>query len=382
MIVQMTSGQLDARLADIDALGGDWDALVTRMARPSPFMLSAWLREWRHHQGDGAAARVLVAMDQGSLRGGLPVEVHHGRTARMLRLMGDPAVRYGDAVVSNGDLAATRALLDAGLARTDYDFVAFSDVSAGSALESELLERGAHIVKQVPCPVMDLDEPLDAVLRRKMSAKQRSTLRRKRKKLSANRRVELTVATAPRDVSDCLEDCFAVHRKGWGHRADTSLFGTEAGRDFYRAVTPRLALGRHVVITLLRVNQEAVAFDYCFRVGEAMYLHRLAFDPAWGACSPGFLTTLDTIEHGFTTGVRRFEFGAGAASYKLALADRDEPLRTLVGLPRTWVGRAAQRRVRAVSGLREQARTNQAARRLRAHAERTEITRLFRRSPS
>ena len=72
-----------------------------------------------------------------------------------------------------------------------------------------------------------------------------------------------------------------------------------------------------------------------------MYVHRIAFDPAFGRFSPGVINTLDAIETAAAEGATRVEFLGGAERYKVELADHLEPLYQGFGLAGSLRGRAA-----------------------------------------
>ena len=87
-------------------------------------------------------------------------------------------------------------------------------------------------------------------------------------------------------------------------------------------------------IVTLRLDGRAIAFHYYFALFERMYVHRLAFDPAYARYSPGLVNTLDAIATAAREGARRVEFLGGSERYKLELADGVEPMHRLIGLPR------------------------------------------------
>jgi CelD/BcsL family acetyltransferase involved in cellulose biosynthesis len=89
-----------------------------------------------------------------------------------------------------------------------------------------------------------------------------------------------------------------------------------------------------------KVDGRAIAFHYYFALQGRMYLHRVAFDPAFARFSPGLLNILDTLEIGAAEGLTHVEFLGGAERYKLELADRMEPLYLGLGLANSAVGGA------------------------------------------
>ena len=95
-----------------------------------------------------------------------------------------------------------------------------------------------------------------------------------------------------------------------------------------------------------------------------MYVHRLAFDPAYSRSSPRLVNTLDTIEAASDEGLKRVEFLGGGERYKVELADRFEPLgRARAGLGATCA-RVRQRRARRDSAARQRLKRSERLHRL------------------
>ena len=64
---------------------------------------------------------------------------------------------------------------------------------------------------------------------------------------------------------------------------------------FNRAALRGLAeLDASRIVSLL-VDGRTIAFSWYFVLGERVYLHRLAFDPAFARCSPGLVNALDSL---------------------------------------------------------------------------------------
>ena len=100
----------------------------------------------------------------------------------------------------------------------------------------------------------------------------------------------------PEELRHALEDAFRLHATALGRAA-----GRLGVRHAARAALPperRAPLAELDVprIVLLRLDGRAIAFHYYFAFEGRMYVHRLAFDPAFARYSPGLVNTLDTIE--------------------------------------------------------------------------------------
>jgi CelD/BcsL family acetyltransferase involved in cellulose biosynthesis len=109
---------------------------------------------------------------------------------------------------------------------------------------------------------------------------------------------------------------------------------------FNRAAALALAAIDVPRIVLLELNGRAIAFTYYFALEGRAFLHRMAFDPAFGRVSPGLTNMYDALETGASEGLTRFEFLGGPDRYKIELTDRIEPLHAGLGLAGSPAGRA------------------------------------------
>ena len=323
----VTSGAAFSGLAD------PWDRLVRTRARPSPFLLHAWLAEWWRHYGDDGELAVQVARRGARLVGVLPLCVREQRGLRVLSFLG------GD--LADGEGPATAAALAARAVGVPHDFADFSGLPSGSHLVTALGPSAVKVIERSEAPVLDLSPGWDAVYTARVSAKQRGHHRRRRRQLASLGRVELDVARSPDELEKALEDAFIVHSLRWDGRPDGSGFATPDGREFNRAVAQALAALDVARIVTLRIDGRAVAFHYYLAFERRMYVHRIAFDPSFGRFSPGVINTLDAIETAASEGVTRVEFLGGAERYKVELADHLEPLYQGLGLAASLRGRAA-----------------------------------------
>jgi CelD/BcsL family acetyltransferase involved in cellulose biosynthesis len=97
---------------------------------------------------------------------------------------------------------------------------------------------------------------------------------------------------------------------------------------------------------------------------DRVYLHRLAFDPAFSRCSPGLVNALDSLRVAAEEGATRVEFLGGAERYKVELADGFEPLHLGLGFPGSVAGRAVVRARAGWLGLRRAGKSSGLARKV------------------
>jgi CelD/BcsL family acetyltransferase involved in cellulose biosynthesis len=327
----------------------EWDGLVRSRPRPSPFLLHAWLVEWWRHFGDGEQLAVHVAYRDGRLVGALPLCLRRMYGLRVLSFVGDHT-SLADMLVADDEPPEVAAALAERAASAGQDFAAFSGLPAGSRLVAELGPSRLRLIERSEAPVLDLSAGWDEVYRSKFSSKKRSHHRRRRRQLAELGRVEVEVARSAAELERALEDAFTLHTLRWHGRPDGSGFASEAGKSFHRTSVRALAPLDVPRIVTLKIDGRPVAFHFFLALERRMYVYRIAFDPAFGQCSPGLVNTLDAIEIAAAEGAKRVEFLGGAERYKVELADRLEPLYQGFGLARTPQGHAAV--VGRVGGIR------------------------------
>jgi CelD/BcsL family acetyltransferase involved in cellulose biosynthesis len=326
--------------SEFSGLADQWDGLVRAGARPSPFLLHAWLHEWWRHHGDGGELAVHVAFRDGTLVGALPLCVCARRGLRVLSFVGgDPGL--ADVLLAKSEGRSTAVALAARATAADHDLAELSGLPADSRLVRALGPSALRLVERAEAPVLDLRPGWDAVYAEKFSSKQRSHHRRRRRQLAEQGRVGVSVARTAEELTDALEHAFALHDLRWQGRPDGSGFTSPTGRRFNRAVVEALAPLGVPRIVLLSIDGRPVAFHYFLVLEGRIYVNRIAFDPAFGRFSPGVINTLDALEAAAAEGATRVEFLGGAERYKVELADRLEPLYQGFGLARSLKGRVA-----------------------------------------
>lgn len=336
---ELTLGTITSERS-FEALADDWDRLVRSRPRPSPFLLHAWLVQWWRHYGDGGELAVYVAYQDGALVGALPLCLRRTFGLEVLSFVGGDTA-LADLLVSDVADPSVASALAERAASGGQDFADLAGLPAGSRLVAALDTSRLRLIERSEAPVLDLSEGWDAVYQAKLSSKKRSHHRRRRRQLAELGRVDVDVARTPAELEAALEDAFELHDLRWRGRPDGSGFATPVGRMFHRATARALAALDVPRIVTLKIDGRAVAFHYYLTLEGRMYVHRIAFDPAFGRFSPGVINTLDAIETAASEGATRVEFLGGAERYKVDLADHLEPLYQGIGLAGSLRGRVA-----------------------------------------
>jgi CelD/BcsL family acetyltransferase involved in cellulose biosynthesis len=337
-------------LDELEALGGEWDALVRAMPRPSPFMLHAWVTEWWRHYGDGLELAVHVARLDGALVAALPLVVKSRAGLRVASFAGGRLSVLPDLLLAPDADPSVAAPLIERLSSGAADVADFHGLPEGSRIAGLLGDR-LELIRRIEAPVLSLEPDWDSVYKAKTNAKKRNHHKRRRRQLGELGELTVTVARELPQLEPALEEAFVLHAARWEGRPDGSGFATPVGMRFHRAVLKRLAAIDVARIVTLRLDGRAIAFHYWFALEGCMYVHRLAFDPELSRWSPGLVNTLDAIGSAADEGMRRVEYLGGGERYKLELSDGFSPLCHGFGLSSGWRGRAyAAAQLAAIKG--------------------------------
>lgn len=321
-------------------LADGWNELVYAMPRPSPFMLHCWLLQWWRHYGEGCRLGVETAYRGERLVGALPLVTFSHRGLRAVTFVGARQSCLGDVLLAEGEgPELVEALVDR-VRAAEHDYADLFGLAADSRLAKLDGPRSLRLFKRIEAPVLDARESWEATYRAKTNSRKRAHHKRRRRQLAELGAVEVERARTVDELEPALEEAFRIHELRWRGRPDGSGFVTETGKRFNRAALRGLAELDSTRIVMLRVGGKAVAFSWYFMLNDRAYLHRLAFDPAVGHCSPGLINALDSLEAVVEEGGRRMEFLGGAERYKVELADRFEPLYLGLGLPGSTAGSA------------------------------------------
>ena len=342
-------------------LGPAWDDLVQAMPRPSPFLLHAWLVQWYRHYGQGSELAVHAAFRDGTLVAALPLVRTPWRGLHVSRFLGGQQSSLADLLLEPNEPEATGEGLIAH-ARSAHDFAELFGLGAGSRIARIAGGDQLHLFPRADGPVLDLTDDWEALYEAKVSAKRRSSYRRRLRQLEAQGKVGFGPTRTSSEVEAVLPDAFRLHRLRWAGLPDGSGFATASGVEFHRAALATLADQGFIRLTTMTFEGRVIAFALAFALAGRLYGYRTAFDPSFARYSPGLLTVHALLASACREGLQRVEFLGAADTFKLELADRLEPLHVGIGLAGSAQGRAVVAARTSFRQLREGLKRSPAAR--------------------
>ena len=271
--------------AALEPMRKEWDAFLAR-TDGDLFFTYDWCRTWWRHYGGRYQLRVLLLRRDGDLVGLLPMMIDRMWLGpvrlRLAKLVGSECttVVLNPPVVAAEAEAVYAAAFAYLLKQGRCDGIRLH-LLGGARPHREQIRRvceasgsGARLIRDrdlVGHSLLELPETFEAYLA-SLSAEQRGSLRRKRRRFESECRYEVEFLEEPAQVAEAFEEFLALHQARWQADGMPGHFGehphsVEFNRDLIRTLAP---LGR-VWMTRLRVDGEAVACEYNYVFNGVLY---------------------------------------------------------------------------------------------------------------
>ncbi|MDX6563800.1 MAG: hypothetical protein QOD65_3614, partial [Gaiellales bacterium] len=144
------------QLAQLDSAA--WDRLVSAAARPSPYLLSTWVRGWLSEPSFECEPCVVVAERDGALVGAAPFIVREQSMARIASFIGAHESALGDILLAPGELPGqAKRLLDAVVSSATPDAFDVFGLPSGSHLAGVVGDR-MTLIERVESPVTEMPD--------------------------------------------------------------------------------------------------------------------------------------------------------------------------------------------------------------------------------
>ena len=190
--------------------------------RPSPYLLSTWVRAWLAEPSFEPEPHIAVAERDGALVGVAPFVVQRRGRARIASFVGTHESALGDILLAPAESAATaRGLLDGVAASAKPHALDVFGLPSHSHLAQAAGER-MTLVERVEAPVTEMPEGWEEAYKRHASSRRRSTDRRRERQLGELGDVDYSLATDGEEVLEDLPEAFELHRLRWEGRPDGS----------------------------------------------------------------------------------------------------------------------------------------------------------------
>jgi CelD/BcsL family acetyltransferase involved in cellulose biosynthesis len=332
----------------------DWHRLSETAGSPNVFTTFDWFRAWNQHfagkdHGGRRQPQVLVLKRDGAVAGISPL-IHRrasrfGLVVRKVEFLESPA-DYNDFVLGEDAAGQIEAVVNF-LAQTqdEWDLVDLRDLrETGNAIA--LIERALsstsleyRILPEARCPYLAIDADWFGMVR-KLSRRNRETIRRKQRRLESLSTGGLRVRFIenPGAEPGLLDSLIALEsQKRIGGRPVPPLFARYP--EVFRRIFDTLGPRRWICLAVMERGDRLLAWQVTFRCGKKLWLYSTAYDRSFSRFSLGALLVPAVLDYGFSHGYQEYDFLRGEEPYKMTWSTGcHETFRLLAWSPR-WTSR-------------------------------------------
>ncbi len=342
--IQNSIGWLDSNTDRIDTLAGNcyW---------PNPYFSSAWLQAW-WKRADVSHSPVLIIVEnsQGELVGFWPLVERPG----LLRSRGIWPFIYDEANYFHplAQLTAVPALID-GLQSllSRYTFVwipLMRNEFWDKFLAPKVEESSSLTITRSPRKTFLIEqdrESFEDFLNQKMGGKSRKSFRYDQRSLSEQGNVEFEVWEEFSDVRAMMPATCVVEVESRKSKNGAGLFSIRGKRAFFFELLPELAKKGMVRLSILRLDNQPIAWQLDLLGHNYLAVHHLSFDEKWKKYSPGRQLLIHNLEQAWSE-ERTIDFLPLGFDYKEKFSTLEEEVRELHWFKRSIRGWIACRLIR------------------------------------
>ena len=201
------------------------------------------------------------------------------------------------------------------------------------------------------------EEKFDEFWASKMGTKSRKSLRYDQKSLREQGKVVLEVATDKKDVQALLPASCLVEVNSWKTEQVAGLYSIRGKRAFFFELLPKLAEKGRVRISMIRINDEPIAWELDLIDRDFIGVHNLSFDQNWKKYSPGKQLMEINLRRSWEEG-RSVDFLPCNFNYKEKMATRTESVRELHLFRKSFRGVLARQLIKWNMRVRKKIRMN------------------------
>ena len=327
------------------------DTLTENCHWPNPYFSSAWLQAWwKRAEGLKTPVLLIVENEKGELLGFWPFVERKG----ILKSKGLWPYIFDEANYFHpiAEWDAIPYLIDGlqGLLKK-YTF-AWIPLMRKKFWEEfvETKVRGEKLLKITRTPrqtflIDHAPQNFEDFWSQKMGAKSRKSFRYDQRALADQGEVEFECWETFEDVRAMMPATCVVEVESRKAKEGAGLYTVRGKRAFFFELLPELAKTGKVRLTILRLNEEAIAWQLDLLGENYVAVHHLSFDEKWKKYSPGRQLLRHNLEMAWNEG-RTIDFLPLAFEYKEKLATVKEEVRELHWFKRSIRGWIACRLIR------------------------------------
>jgi len=327
------------------------DNLAIRSYWQNPYFSSAWLQSWwKRVEGLKTPVLLIVENEKGELLGFWPFVARKGilKSKGLWPYVFDEA-NYFHPLAERDAIPHLMDGLQGLLKKYTFAWVPLmrkkfweefveTKVSGGKLLNITRTPRQTFLIDHT-------SQSFEEFWIQKMGAKSRKSFRYDQRALAEQGEVEFECWETFEDVRAMMPATCVVEVESKKGKEGAGLYTVRGKRAFFFELLPELAKAGKVRLTILRLNEEAIAWQLDLLGENYVAVHHLSFDEKWKKYSPGRQLLRHNLEIAWNEG-RTIDFLPLAFDYKEKLATVKEEVHELHWFKRSIRGLVACRLIR------------------------------------
>ena len=330
---------------------GRIDNLAIRSYWQNPYFSSAWLQSWwKRVEGLKTPVLLIVENEKGELLGFWPFVERKGilKSKGLWPYVFDEA-NYFHPLAERDAIPHLMDGLQGLLKKYTFAWVPLmrkkfweefveNKVSGGKLLNITRTPRQTFLIDHT-------SQEFEDYWSQKMGAKSRKSFRYDQRALAEQGEVEFECWETFEDVRAMMPATCVVEVESKKGKEGAGLYTVRGKRAFFFELLPELAKTGRLRLTILRLNEEAIAWQLDLLGENYVAVHHLSFDEKWKKYSPGRQLLRHNLEIAWNEG-RTIDFLPLAFDYKEKLATVKEEVHELHWFKRSIRGWVACRLIR------------------------------------
>ena len=327
------------------------DNLAIRSYWQNPYFSSAWLQSWwKRVEGLKTPVLLIVENEKGELLGFWPFVERKGilKSKGLWPYIFDEA-NYFHPLAERDAIPHLMDGLQGLLRKYTFAWVPLmrkkfweefveTKVSGGKLLNITRMPRQTFMIDHA-------SQDFEDYWSQKMGAKSRKSFRYDQRALAEQGEVEFECWETFEDVRAMMPATCVVEVESRKGKEGAGLYTVRGKRAFFFELLPELAKTGRLRLTILRLNEEAIAWQLDLLGENYVAVHHLSFDEKWKKYSPGRQLLRHNLEIAWNEG-RSIDFLPLAFDYKEKLATVKEEVHELHWFKRSIRGWVACRLIR------------------------------------
>ena len=287
----------------------------------NPYVTHAWLKSWWRGYGENKELFIICFWKNNTLIGFAPLMKYGlkflGLPIKILGFISNHWVEQDIIITSEYREICLQMLKTTFLKEKNMIILSYFSESSQtfSALCTLMSGNNVNIkIRKMAAPYLALNESWQQYLKSR-SYRFRSEYNKKKKGLESQGACQLMRSHRSSDLITVLKEIEGIIQNSWQGKKDVAILVSPQGRLFYQNLIDAWGGSGYIDISILRLNNKAIAYLVGFIIHKCFYVFDTGYDDQYRDMSPGMVIHNMLLEELHSDDIREFDFGY-MADYK------------------------------------------------------------------